>query len=201
MCETIEIDWKCCWKRNGCSIAYLSGTNRIPLIAFNMSRTDSIDGGCIWMGGKSTVILPLVQMSFIFFCKTTACCVRWRRQPDDSLVLSWFSPIYRNCSSKFEILSNRPHSKGFPSGTPGNDHSPVVCKWHTFPFRGWELIWNHPCSLVCAPTDGNSRPLSVIFRQSIWCWGPKRVQGTERNGGIRQPHVKSMQYYSENGNK
>lgn len=57
-------------------VTHLMCTNSMPFIAFNMSRTESIDGGCIWMGGKSTVILPLVQMSFIFFCKTTACWVR-----------------------------------------------------------------------------------------------------------------------------
>lgn len=44
----------------------------MPLIAFNMSSTESMDGGWMWIGGKSDVILPFVQIVFIFFCSTTA---------------------------------------------------------------------------------------------------------------------------------
>lgn len=84
---------------------YLTWMKRIPLIALSMSSTDSIDGGWMWIGGKSAVILPLLHMmSFIFFCRTTACCVKCRRQPDDSCVFSWFSPNYTETNGKRHSL-------------------------------------------------------------------------------------------------
>lgn len=37
---------------------YLIWTNKIPLIAFNISKTEPIDGGCIWIGGSPVVNFP-----------------------------------------------------------------------------------------------------------------------------------------------
>lgn len=66
----------------------------MPLIAFNMSRTDPMVGGWIWMGGRLDVIFPLEYKLFIFFWRKTACWVNKRKHSDDSLVFSWVSPSY-----------------------------------------------------------------------------------------------------------
>ncbi len=70
---------------------YLICTKSIPLITLSISSTLPIEGGWICMGGKVTPLFP-VQISFIFFCRTTAWWVKWRKHSDDSFVFSCSSP-------------------------------------------------------------------------------------------------------------
>ena len=53
------------------------------------------------IGGKLTSFSPLYS-SFIFFWKTTACCVRCFKHSELSFVLSWASPSYKTISTYLE---------------------------------------------------------------------------------------------------
>ena len=74
-------------------VLYLIWTKRMPFITFSISRTLPMDGGWIWIGGRAVFDFP-VYISFIFFWRTTACDVKWRKQSDDSRVFSWDSPSW-----------------------------------------------------------------------------------------------------------
>lgn len=84
---------------------YLIWTNRMPFITFSISRTLPMDGGWIWIGGRAVFDFP-VYISFIFFCRTTACDVKCRKQSDDSRVFSWDSPSYSTEHAK-ESFQNK----------------------------------------------------------------------------------------------